>query len=185
MTTQIKLLSFHNDPALKQKYVDRLNEHPADELCLKAIAAGVLSINTTTGIVISLRANRIVGGKNTKGYLVYTLHFKGERQQVKLHRLIWLATGKTIAGGFVIDHINGKKDDNRIQNLRLADPTQNSNNRRSYKEISNPAAKLNTTLVNEIRREYKVLKSYFKVAKNFNVSKSLIAQVVREELWAN
>jgi hypothetical protein len=57
---------------------------------------------------------------------------------MKAHRLIWkLVTGKEPKG--TIDHINGDRDDNRFENLREADMSQQNWNKqtRGYNKRSN------------------------------------------------
>lgn len=51
------------------------------------------------------------------------------RRLCKAHRLAWLfVTGDWPPKGFVIDHINRDRSDNRWANLRLADASQNGMN---------------------------------------------------------
>lgn len=50
-------------------------------------------------------------------------------RNVRLHRLIWEEAYGPIPDGMWIDHINGDKHDNRLDNLRLATGQQNQMNR--------------------------------------------------------
>jgi len=54
----------------------------------------------------------------------------------KLHRLIWLYHKGEFPKGS-LDHINGVRDDNRIENLRECTPQQNSFNKKSINKTSN------------------------------------------------
>lgn len=56
------------------------------------------------------------GSYDKDGYLIYKI--KG--QQIKAHRLVWFLCNKEFPKG-EIDHINRIRDDNRIENLRIAD----------------------------------------------------------------
>lgn len=65
-------------------------------------------------------------------------HKKGEYVRVKIggirypvHRIVWELFYGPIPDGMFIDHINGVKDDNRIENLRLATNQQNQFNRKA------------------------------------------------------
>ena len=48
----------------------------------------------------------------------------------KIHRLIWIYFNGFIDPTLEIDHINGVKDDNRIENLRLVTSQQNKFNKK-------------------------------------------------------
>ena len=48
------------------------------------------------------------------------------------HRVIWEMHHGPIPNGFVLDHTNGVREDNRIENLRTATCAQNSQNARTY-----------------------------------------------------
>lgn len=155
-----------------------------DEMCLELANGDFLEIDFKKGIVYSRRfANKEIGCINTKGYIVSTLHLNGERKQIKLHRLIWIAKYGLIPKGYILDHKNRIKSDNRIINLRLADGKLNAKNRRSYLGENNPSVKINFKIAEKIRSEYLEIKSYSELAKTFKVSKSLIAQIIRKEIW--
>lgn len=59
--------------------------------------------------------------KNSMGYRVVGVDGKTH----KLHRLVWQAFNGPIPEGVDIDHVNGQKPDNRLENLRLASRADN------------------------------------------------------------
>lgn len=155
-----------------------------DELCLAVIQSGHLEIDVEAGTAFTKRFwGKQLGCTSSKGYTVCTLHFNGERKQIKFHRLIWIAKHGIPPVGMMPDHINRIRTDNRISNLRLTNSKGNAQNRRDYHGENSPSAKLNRENVIEIFNSYNLLKSYAKVAKQFNVSRSLIAQIIRKEIW--
>lgn len=63
-----------------------------------------------------VRVGDDAGSKTSRGYK----QIKISGFSYKAHRLAWTYMYGDIPEGFSIDHINGVKDDNRIENLRLA-----------------------------------------------------------------
>ena len=61
------------------------------------------------------------GALNIKGYV----HARCDGKKVLAHRLIWVWHNGPIPEGLQIDHINGVRNDNRIENLQLLTPRQN------------------------------------------------------------
>lgn len=157
----------------------------ADSVALLLIERGILRVDAERGLVYSSRfqPNRPRGVTNSKGYLVCTLHLGKIRVQAKIHRIVWLSVHGRIPAGFVLDHINRIKDDNRIENLRLADAALNSANRRDYNGENNPACRINREVVRSIRNGHAAGRSYGQLAKDAGISKSLVAQIVRNEIW--
>ena len=71
------------------------------------------------------------GGKNPYGYIVGNVCCK----RLQEHRLVWFYH-HGVWPKIIIDHINGIKDDNRIENLREVNFSQNSQNKKSHKNSS-------------------------------------------------
>ena len=156
-----------------------------DDLFLAAMDAGVLSVDTEMGLVFGSRwgVGRPRGCLNTKGYVVFTLHFDGLRKQIKAHRAVWLAANGSIPEGLMPDHQNRIKSDNRLDNLLLVDDGGNAQNRRTYAGEGNPAAKITREIAEAMRANHASGQSYNYLANTFDVSRSLVAQIVRRELW--
>ena len=78
-----------------------------------------------TGVLTRRRTSRVAGTKDRKGYL--TTYVDGS--EYKVHRLVWMIVTGCDPGDLTIDHKNRNKDDNRFDNLRIADETQQNLNK--------------------------------------------------------
>lgn len=68
------------------------------------------------GVILRKDRKNSNGSYDKDGYLIYKI--KGK--QIKAHRLVWFLCYKEFPNG-ELDHINRIRDDNRIENLRIAD----------------------------------------------------------------
>lgn len=71
-----------------------------------------------------IKVGQEVGNKTLKGYREFKVYGK----RFLTHRFIWEMHYGEIPDELQIDHINGIRDDNRIENLRLVNNAQNQLN---------------------------------------------------------
>jgi hypothetical protein len=96
------------------------------------------------------KAGARAGHLDRAGYRNLTM---ANKRTLKAHRLIWkLVTGKEPKG--TIDHKNGDRDDNRFENLREADMSQQNFNKntRGYNKRGN-AYQVRVTAYGVIKRQ--------------------------------
>jgi hypothetical protein len=113
------------------------------------------------------------GTKNSHGYLTVTLNDK----ILKVHRLVFL-----LHYGYLpkyIDHINGNRSDNRIENLREATASQNCLNRSVQ---SNNKANIKNVSWHKRDKKWQVFVTVDKKSKYFGSFKDLeLADLVAQE----
>jgi hypothetical protein len=56
---------------------------------------------------------------------IYWGRTKAERSSLRVHRLVWVTFKGMIPEGWVINHINGDKGDNRLENLECITQSDN------------------------------------------------------------
>lgn len=73
-----------------------------------------------------------LAGNSCNGYLQLCINYK----MYRVHRLIWIMVYGKINPNQDIDHINGKRDDNRLCNLRLVTAKENRQNNKAALGVS-------------------------------------------------
>ena len=107
--------------------MNRRNQEIVSDERLVAHLVKNYTYDRARGVVVNRKLNRVVKGcVNSAGYIQTRLWIGGQPQSIKLHHMVWVM----VYGRFpkVIDHINGDKTDNRIENLREVSASDNSKN---------------------------------------------------------
>lgn len=94
------------------------------------------------GYLISKATGNKIGRPNEEGYI----RIRGSNgKEYRAHRIIWSLFNGEIPEGMLIDHIDGNKQNNKIENLRLANRVQNNANSKSSSKRGYPKGVQPTT----------------------------------------
>lgn len=169
-----------------------------DELFVCALINGDVSCDVENGIVYTNRGSRgtrlkepkKLGCKHPSGYIVFSLHFNGVRKQIRAHRAVWIAAHGLIPDGYVVDHINNDKSDNRICNLQLLTPKDNSHKAKEdglyLTDMDHPGTKIPAYMHSVIQHDYMTGGgSYKQLAAKYGISKARIRDIIKESGYTN
>lgn len=85
---------------------------------------------------------KAIGCKNDKGYVIWQRYLNKKRSRYPLQNLVWAYFNGEKPLDYIIDHVDGNRNNNKIENLRLATHQQNSFNSKArggssqYKGVS-------------------------------------------------
>lgn len=169
-----------------------------DEYIAWNLAEGNIIADPRTGKVYGTRGPGGVPYKEPKelkgtelnGYRVVSIRNGATKLQCRVHRIIWISANGVIPDGYVIDHINNNKQDNRIDNLQVLTPGENSkkaaNDGLFPKGLDNKATKLDPDLKDEIAFLYEYSDmTQRELAEVYGISKSRINQIIKEVGWTD
>lgn len=90
------------------------------------------------GQVLNVRRNKLLNPYiDADGYLQVGLSMKGKGRRFRVHRLVAMAFIENAENKPEVDHINTKKTDNRVINLRWVTPHENHMNHITRQNYSN------------------------------------------------
>jgi hypothetical protein len=134
---------------------------------------------------------REIGRKTSKGYKQLIGHLDGKEITCVAHRLIYAYFNNLdeLPSDLEINHINGIKDDNRIENLELVTPSENQKHaystglKKHQNGEENPSAKLTNKEVHAIKVLIEQGVSGAEIAKIFNCTQQNIYLIRKGIKW--
>jgi len=126
--------------------------------------------------------------EKTNGYVRVAVLRKGKRAPIYVHRLVARAFVDGFVEGYHVNHINGKKNDNRPENLEWVPVRENLRHAREtglsdLRGEKNPMHKLTATRVRAIRRLLTSGSLITTVALAAGVSRRAIAAIADGSTW--
>ena len=143
------------------------------------------------------RFHQEVKGWENKGYIIVGTKFNGHSANIMKHRAIWIGSH----GGIIpddrmeIDHINGDRHDNRIENLRLVSHSENVRNPNTlWRKCgeNNHNAKITSEVAEEIRTRYYESQqlpkgdgrlSQRRLSHEYGISQQRISKILKGDAW--
>lgn len=135
---------------------------------------------TTLGRVWNIRKNKWMGQSKTKsGYYYVTLSKDGKNYKIKVHRLVGKSFIDNPQNKPQINHINGKKSDNRVSNLEWCTAREN------MQHAGDTGLNKTFKLTYEMKMAICLLKHSLGyrqnlIARRFNVSPPAISYIIKE-----
>lgn len=147
----------------------------------------------TRGTIKNRHGRTLKQSKDRYGYMIVTLCKDGNPKTLFVHRLVAQAFIQNPDHKKTVNHINGVKDDNRVENLEWA--TQGENNRHAYRiRLKHPyanngeengRAKLTNAQAAEIRQKLEEGCKGTELAAKYNVSKTAITRIKKHKSFNN
>lgn len=128
---------------------------------------------------------KLLTNKHKQGYLLIDLCKNGKIKKHSVHRLVAISFLDNVENKEQVNHINGNKEDNRVENLEWNTRSENQKHAiktglRSAKGIKNSQSKLTE---NEVLNIFKDLRKYKEISNIYNISVPTISGIKKGHTW--
>jgi hypothetical protein len=141
--------------------------------------------------VKALKKGRTLKLRESKdGYLYTVFSVNSERKTIKPHRIVACVFIPNSENKPCVNHINGIKNDNRVENLEWVTYSENTIHavkiglKKGKRNGTSHFCKLNQKQVNQIKKIYlKGNISQLELSKKFNISQTQVSRICRGVNW--
>lgn len=147
------------------------------------------------GVLYGVRNKPLAGYKDKDGYHCCYIGPRAAGVGVKIHRLVAAAFIHPIPEGMEVNHLNGIRDDNRIENLEIVTPSENMAHAFKIlgRKITDVRVKgeahhhsnLTIDAIRRIRTLYAAGARQVDLAEQFKTPQTNISMIVRRKAWAH
>lgn len=134
--------------------------------------------------------HRILSQTDNKGYFKIGFILNGKYTNIGVHRLVGLSFLDGYKDGLEINHKNGIKRDNRVENLEWVEHSVNMNHasvnnlvRKGIKTHDNKLSENEVLKIRSIYKNKKIKSTYRSLAKDFGVCYKTIGSIIKRKKW--
>lgn len=145
----------------------------------------VKSLPKIKGRYMQKNSNLLNPKTNRDGYLCITLQCDKLKKHVQLHRLVTINFIPNLTNLPQVNHIDGNKKSNHVDNLEWCASKENINHGWEiglYKRLRSPMRRFTDEQIFEIKELYKTM-SQHAIGKRYGVSHGSIGRIVRNERY--
>jgi hypothetical protein len=145
-------------------------------------------VDPTKGLIYGARGLP-VGSKTNRGYIRIEDRYRSGTRLLA-HLLVWEAVHGPVPPGFEVNHKNGEKSDNRIDNLEIVTHQKNmlhayATGLKSNRGDRHPGRKLSSSDVHVIRRLLRDGQTGASIARRYGVTPEAVYAIRNRKNWAH
>ena len=145
-----------------------------------------------SGLVYSLKNNKYVKPqKNHRGYLRVGIYINGKAYRVSIHKMVINTFGPQQKENQQVDHKDGNKENNDIDNLEWVSPSENIRRafklglKSAFKGETHAASVYTDKFIDEMCKSISEGMSISEASRKFNFQRSYIYSIISGKNWAH